>query len=113
MASGRLRFTDRLVSPGAFRYEARLLAGGRCHSRATTARRSGSRCRAVRGVLLVTAYENDPLGEALGAQGFEVEVVTDLSAVNVGTLSGAKVVLLNNVPVYKLDSEFVRAWTSL
>ncbi len=104
---GRLRFTDRLSSPGAYRYEVRLIPA----DDAVPGNNSASQWAEVQGgprVLLVTSYENDPLGEALAAQGFDVGVVTDLSALNVGTLSGSKVVVLNNVPVYKLDSQFVR-----
>jgi uncharacterized membrane protein len=104
---GRLRFTDRLASPGAYRYEVRLMPA----DDAIPGNNGASQWTEVQGgprVLLVTSYENDPLGEALGAQGFEVGIVTDLSSLHVGTLSGAKVVVLNNVPVYKLDSQFVR-----
>jgi uncharacterized membrane protein len=105
---GRLRFTDRLSAPGAFQYEARIfpqedaLIGNNVASQWVEVQ-SGPR------VVLATAYENDPLSGVLRSQGFEVEAITDLSLVNVGTLSGAKVVVLNNVPAYKLDSEFIRA----
>jgi hypothetical protein len=104
---GRLRFTDRLGTPGAFRYEARLvlpddaLPGNNTASQWVEVQ-SGPR------VVLVTAYENDPLVSTLSAQGFEVEAITEHKEAGVGTLSGAKVVLLNNVPVYRMDSEFVR-----
>ncbi|MCE9518647.1 MAG: VWA domain-containing protein [Verrucomicrobia bacterium] len=104
---GRLRFTDRLSAPGAYRYEVRLIPV----DDAVPGNNTASQWAEVQGgprVLLVTSYDNDPLGEALTAQGFDVGVVTDLSAINVGALSGAKVVVLNNVPVYKLDSQFVR-----
>lgn len=104
---GRLRFTDRLAAPGAYRYEVRLMPA----DDAVPGNNTASQWTEVQGgprVLLVTSYEDDPLGDALRAQGFEVGVVTDLSTVNVGALSGAKVVVLNNVPVYKLDSTFVR-----
>ncbi|MFZ4764441.1 MAG: VWA domain-containing protein [Roseimicrobium sp.] len=105
---GRLRFTDRLTTAGAFRYEARLLTA----EDALPGNNVASQWVEVQGgprVLLLTAYENDPLAVTLRAQGFEVEVINELNRAGVGALSGAKVVLLNNVPVYKLDSEFVRA----
>ncbi|HEY2572882.1 MAG TPA: VWA domain-containing protein, partial [Verrucomicrobiaceae bacterium] len=104
---GRLRFTDRLSAPGAYRYEVRLLPA----DDAIPGNNSASQWTEVQGgprVLLVTSYTDDPLGQALVAQGFEVGVVTDLSTVQVGLLSGAKVVLLNNVPAYRLDPSFVR-----
>lgn len=105
---GRLRFTDRLSASGAFRYEVRLmvtddpLLGNNVASQWVEVQ-GGPR------VVLLTAYENDPLVSTLTAQGFEVEVITDLSRAGVGTLTGAKVVLLNNVPAYRMDSGFVRA----
>ncbi|HSJ03098.1 MAG TPA: VWA domain-containing protein, partial [Verrucomicrobium sp.] len=104
---GRLRFTDRLGAPGAFHYEARLLAAGDALQGNNVAAQwvevqSGPR------VVLVTSYEKDPLADVLRAQGFEVELITDLAQVSIGTLSGAKVVLLNNVPAYKLDSQFIK-----
>lgn len=105
---GRLRFTDRLGAAGAFRYEARLIVGGDPLPGNNTA----SQWVEVQGgprVVLVTAYENDPLVATLTAQGFEVEPIVDLKQAGLGTLTGAKVVLLNNVPIYQMDSEFVRA----
>jgi hypothetical protein len=105
---GRLRFTDRLGAPGAFRYEARLAIA----DDALPGNNVASQWVEVQGgprVVLVTGYENDPLADTLRAQGFEVEVFTDLKEARLGTLTGAKVVLLNNVPVYRMDSEFVRA----
>ena len=105
---GRLRFTDRLGSPGAFRYQATLLpsedamVGNNIASQWVEVQ-SGPR------VVLATAYENDPLAEVLRAQGFEVEVITALDTLQIGSLTGAKVVVLNNVPAYRIDGEFVRA----
>lgn len=104
---GRLRFTDRMAIPGAYRYEVRLMPA----DDAIPGNNAASQWTEVQGgprVLLVTSYESDPLGAALGAQGFDVGIVTDLGAAGIGALSGAKVVLLNNVPAYKLDPEFVR-----
>ena len=105
---GRIRFTDRLGAPGAFHYEARLLVAddplpGNNAASQWVEVQAGPR------VVLLTAYQNDPLIQTLRAQGFEVEVVSELNRAGIGTLTGAKVVLLNNVPAYKLDSEFVRA----
>jgi uncharacterized membrane protein len=105
---GRLRFMDRVGAAGAYRYEARLLPATDAHAGNNIASQwvevqSGPR------VVLVTGYENDPLIEVLRAQGFEAEIITELGNVHLGTLTGAKVVLLNNVPAYKLDSEFVRS----
>jgi uncharacterized membrane protein len=105
---GRLRFTDRLGAPGAFHYEARLAIA----EDALPGNNVASQWVEVQGgprVVLATGYENDPLVDTLKAQGFDVEAITDLKQARLGTLTGAKVVLLNNVPVYRMDSEFVRA----
>ena len=61
-----------------------------------------------RSLVLVTAYADDPLAGVLEAQGLDVQVVDDLATVNVGLLSGARGVILNNVPAYKLDADFVK-----
>lgn len=106
---GRLRFTDRLGISGSFQYEVRLLpAQGDAYPGNNTGRQwvevqSGPR------VILVTAYQEDPLANVLRSQGFNVEVVSEPSSLSVGVLSGAKVVVLNNVPSYHTNSDFVRA----
>jgi uncharacterized membrane protein len=105
---GRLRFTDRLVSAGAFRYEVRLLP----EKDALAGNNVASQWVEVQGgprIVLVTAYENDPLVGVFQSQGFDVRTVTEPAAANISLLSGAKLVVLNNVPAYKLDSEFLRS----
>ena len=105
---GRLRLTDRLNTPGAYRYEARLmpekdsLPGNNVATQWVEVQ-SGPR------VLLATAYPNDPMAQVLRTQGFEVEVVTDLATLGVGRLSAAKAVILNNVPAYRVPTEFLSA----
>ncbi len=105
---GRLRLSSRIARPGAVRFTARLshpqdaLSGNNTASQWVEVQ-SGPR------ILLFTNYENDPLAAALAAQGFEVETRTDTAQTTVGDLTGAKVVLLNNVPAYRLPTPFLRA----
>lgn len=105
---GRLRLSARLTQPGAARFTARLshpqdtLTGNNTASQWVEVQ-SGPR------ILLFTNYETDPLAPALAAQGFAVEVRTDTAQASVGDLTGAKVVLLNNVPAYRLPTPFLRA----
>ncbi len=105
---GRLRLSSRLTRPGAARFTARLshpqdaLSGNNTASQWVEVQ-SGPR------VLLFTNYENDPLATALTAQGFAVETRTDTQQASLGDLTGAKVVLLNNVPAYRLPTPFLRA----
>lgn len=60
-------------------------------------------------LLLVTSYVDDPLQKVLTAQGFEVQTVTEPARLGPGELSGTKVVILNNVPAYRLPNEFLAA----
>ena len=105
---GRLRLTDRIGQPGAWKMEARLvperdaLPGNNAATQWIEVE-TGPR------VLLVTSYQNDPVAAAMRAQGFEVKEVSNLSSLDVGALSAAKVVVLNNVPAYQLPNEFMAA----
>ena len=104
---GRVRFTDRLAAPGAHKYAVRILPEGDPIAGNNLAEQwvevqGGGR------VVLVTAYADPPLATVLEAQGLEVQVISDLAAAHVGVLSGAKGVILDNVPAYKLDPGFVK-----
>ena len=104
---GRIRFTDRLAAAGAHRYTVRIDPAGDALKGNNTAEQwvevqGGGR------IVLVTAYTDPPLAAALRDQGLDVEVVSDLAAAHVGLLSGAKGVILDNVPAYKLDAGFVK-----
>lgn len=105
---GRLRLADRLGTPGSWQYEVRLHPVKDSLPGNNTARQWVEVSGGPR-VLLVTSYQPDPMAEALRAQGFEVEVVTDLNGLGVGQLSGARAVLLNNVPAYRLPADFLNA----
>ncbi|MDR2982840.1 MAG: VWA domain-containing protein, partial [Puniceicoccales bacterium] len=102
----RLRFTDRLVGGGAHHYEVRLLPPddpilGNNSASAWVEVAGGPRA------LLVTAYNDDPLIKVLQAQGTEVDVITNPGEATVTRLSGAKLVILNNVPAYRLRPDFL------
>ena len=105
---GHLRFTDRLVRPGAAKYAARL--------RPASDTRPGNnfleRWIEVAGgprVLLVTRFRDDPIASALRAQGFAVDAVMRPVDLHVGRLSGARGVILNNVPASEVPAEFLSA----
>ncbi len=102
----RLRFTDRVTRGGSHRYEARVSAKGDLFPGDNVA---ASRVEVAAGprAVLVTAYADDPLAEVLRAQGAEVEVLDNPEAATVGRLTGARLVVLNNVPAYKLPPEFL------
>lgn len=102
------RFTDRLGGAGAHHYRATISAPndarpGNNHAEKWIEIAGGPR------VLLVTNYADDPLAAVLGGQGFQVETVSDPARAQVGQLAGAKAVILNNVPAYRVPSEFIAA----
>ncbi len=104
---GFARFTDRIATGGSHRYRARLLVDDA--RRGNDAAEQWIEIASGPRILLVTGYVGDPVATALRAQGFEVEVVTDLLRLDVGRLSGAKAVFLNNVPAYRLPPDFLAA----
>lgn len=106
--AGRFRFSDRTLEPGGHAYAVSIspkedaFAGNN---------RSERWLEVVAGprVLLVTAYQNDPVIPVLRAQGFEVAVVEDPLTLQPGLLTGAKAVILNNVPAFELPNDFLGA----
>lgn len=103
--TGSLRFAARLVEPGAHRYEARLSVedaySGNNQFEGWVEIVSGPR------VLLVTRYQDDPLQRILSAQGFTVEKIMEPAGLHAGQLTGAKVLILNNVPAHEIPSDFL------
>ncbi|MEM1442848.1 MAG: vWA domain-containing protein [Verrucomicrobiota bacterium] len=105
---GRIRFADRIAQPGAHLYRAEI-------SPATDAYAQNNRreqwIEIVAGprILLVTRYRNDPLATTLANQGFTLEIVEEPLTLSPGSLSGARAVVLNNVPAYELPGEFLNA----
>ncbi len=104
----RVRFTDRLATPGAHRYEVRLAAPDDAITGNNVAE-SWTEITVGPRLLLVTNYENDPAAAVLAAQGFPVEIVTDPRRLDVGRLAGARAVILNNVPASDLPPDFLAA----
>ncbi len=102
------RFTDRLGIAGAHRYTASIVAANDPHPGNNRAEKWIEIAGGPR-ILLVTAYADDPLAPVLRAQGFDVEVVDHSSTAQVGQLTGAKVVILNNVPAFLFHQDFLDA----
>lgn len=105
---GRLRLTDRVAEPGAHAYELRLLPDkdplpGNNVAKQWLQVEGGPR------LVLISAYTNDPMADVLQKQGFTVEVITEPRSAGVGALTGAKAVVLNNVPAYLLQADFLQA----
>lgn len=104
----RVRLTDRLGAGGAVRYEVRIDPTADAHPENNTA---GAWVEVTGGprVLLATNYPDDPLAALLGAQGLAVDVVTETAALATARLSGARAVVLNNVPAHRLPRAFLAA----
>lgn len=107
LGSGRLRFTDRLITAGVAHYEAMIQPQTDAHPgnnrhEAMIEIAGGPR------VLLLTSYLDDPVAPTLQRQGFTVETVTDTRNLRAGQLAGVKCVILNNVPAFELPSDFLR-----
>ncbi|MDX2227594.1 MAG: VWA domain-containing protein [Verrucomicrobiae bacterium] len=110
LSNGRsvLRFTDRLSQTGSHRYTARI-APEKDQRPQNNFSENWIEVAGGPRLLLITGYLNDPLVPVLQNQGFQLEVVADPATLNLGQLTGAKAVILNNVPAYKLPPDFLRA----
>lgn len=107
---GRLRFSDRILSPGAHEYTARITPEidaypGNNQFRQWIEIVSGPR------ILLLSRYQDDPLASNLRSQGFSVEVVNETLSLSPGRLTGARAVIFNNVPSYEIPNDFLEALT--
>lgn len=102
----RVRLTDRLGGSGAARYEVRISPAQDAHPENN---RGGSWVEVAGGgrVLLVTNYPDDPLAGLLSAQGLKVERVTNPGGLSAASLTGARLVVLNNVPAHRVAAEFL------
>ena len=105
---GRAEFTDRIPLTGSFEYEAELSPETDAHPGNNRA----SRWIEITGgprVLVVTRYENDPLAEVLRSLDFTVDVEMNSQSLEPGRLSGARAVILNNVPAHEVPQRFLDA----
>jgi uncharacterized membrane protein len=105
---GSLRFTDRVFSPGAHHYQVLITPA---HDAIPGNNTGQSWLEVVAGprVLLVTNYPDDPLIAALRQEHIDVDVAADPRALIPSRLSGARAVILNNVPAYQIPPDFLAA----
>lgn len=105
---GSVDLVDRLQAGGAHRYEAEIVAPNDTHPGNNTA----SAWVEVHGgprVLLLTSYPDDPLVDVFRGQGLEVDKVTETRGLDPGRLTGARAVVINNVPAFEIPLPFLRA----
>lgn len=103
---GVARFTDRIQTPGGHRYAVRITPQNDAHPGNNTAERWVEVTGGPR-ALLVTGYTPDPLANVLRAQGLDVETISELTKLDAGRLQGARAVILNNVPAFRLPKAFL------
>ncbi len=104
----RVRLTDRLGGSGAVAYEARIKPAGDAHPENNV----GASWVEVAGgprAILLTNYPDDPVAAVLQAQGLAVEVVTEPSRLSAASLTGARCVVINNVPAHRVPGDFLGA----
>ena len=105
---GRIRLTDRIVEPGAHKYTARIVPAEDAFE-GNNQFENWIEIVAGPRILYVTNYDNDPMVPILKAQGFDVLVVEDSLTLVPGMLTGARSVILNNVPAYEIPNPFLDA----
>lgn len=105
---GIARFTDRVAQPGGHRYVVLISPERDAHPGNNSAER-WMEVGGEPGVLLVTGYSGDPLAETLRTHGIRVDMISDPAALNEGHLAGARAVILNNIPVFKLPAPFLKS----
>lgn len=103
-----VEFTDRIPRAGGYEYQAEIQPENDAHP----GNNKASRWIEITGgprLILATRYQDDPLAKALSALNFTVETVTDPGKLHPGLLSGARAVVLNNVPAYEVPTDFLKS----
>lgn len=105
---GVVRLADRVAAIGGHRYVAQIMPAEDAHPGNNLAKRWVEVVGGPR-VLLISAYNPDPVEAALRQSGLNVDRPPSLGALTVGSLAGAHAVILNNVAAWDLPSEFLAA----
>jgi hypothetical protein len=105
---GHVRLADRLSGSGAARYEVCVRPKNDAHPENNLA---GEWVEITGGprVVLVSNYPDDPVAGLLTAQGLTVDLVANPSTLSAARLTGARLVILNNVPASRLPRDFLGA----
>ena len=103
-----VEFTDRIPRAGGYEYQAEIRPENDAHP----GNNKASRWIEITGgprLILATRYQDDPMAKALSALNFTVETVTEPGKLHPGLLSGARAVVLNNVPAHEVPTDFLKA----
>ncbi len=104
--TGRAQFTDRSSRTGAQKYEALITPPNDLHPGNN---RQETWVEVVGGprLLLVSGFENDPVGTVLRSMDYDVEIVTQPESLHPGQLAGCRGVIFNNVPAHAVPADFL------
>lgn len=102
----RLRFTDRVGRAGAFSYSFEINPAGDS-IRGNNAKNQWIEIEAGPRILLITSFDPDPTAEVLRQLGFAVETVSTYEELTPGRLSGARAVIINDVPASEFPADFL------
>ena len=103
-----VEFTDRLGRPGGYEYQAEIRPDNDAHPGNNRA----SKWLEITGgprLILVTKYPDDPVAKALGALDFQVDLVSEPAKLHPGMLTGARAVIINNVPAHEVPADFLKS----
>ncbi len=103
-----VRTTDRLAAPGAVSYRMSLTAPDDPIPQNNTAT-SWVEATGGSGVLLLSAYPNDPMKPFLKALGLQIKTPANPAAVSPEDLTGCRLVILNNVGASSLHPRFLES----
>jgi Mg-chelatase subunit ChlD len=103
-----VEFTDRIPRAGGCEYQAEIRPENDAHPGNNKAARWIEITGGPR-LILATRYQDDPMAKALSAMDFTVETVTEPGKLHPGLLSGARAVVLNNVPAHEVPTDFLKS----
>ncbi len=102
-----VRLTDRSSTPGVAAYDISVLP-----EKDTVTLNNTAECvMEITGgnrILLLSAYETDPMEPFLKAQGFDVARPTDPMKLNANSLTGVGLVVINNIPAAEISTDFLK-----
>src|SRR5690625_3507345 len=105
---GPIRLAERIFQSGSHHYKIAIHPENDSHSGNNFSGKWIEISGGLR-ILLITGYTDDPLIPILQNQGFEIDVELAASSLHIGRLTGARAVIINNVPAQEIPSSFINA----
>ena len=102
-----LQFSDRLDLASSYRYRVELLPADDNFPGNNSAT-AWVEAAGVPRIMVISASQQDPVAASLTQVGFPVELVTNPLQLTVGSLSGIRCVILNNVAAHHIPQDFLK-----